>query len=246
MHRFFVPSQTFQDDRVMVRGALVHQLRDVLRMRPGDEIALLDNTGWAYRVELATVERDIVRGRVLEKWKLETEPRTHITLYQGVLKGQKFDWVLQKGTDLGISAFVPMLCSRSVMSSVDDINPARVDRWERIIAEAAEQSGRAVLPRLTGAMNFSDACAAAGQNSLSLIPWENERSTGLAQALKSMPETRHLNLFVGPEGGFTDEEIAFANKRGLVSVSLGPRILRAETAGLVAASAVLYAMGDMG
>jgi 16S rRNA (uracil1498-N3)-methyltransferase len=117
MHRFFVSPQAIKDSRVILRGTIVHQIRDVLRMHPGDDIVLLDNSGWAHRAELVTVDRDAVRGRVVEKWKLETEPQTRITLYQGLLKGQKFDWVLQKGTEIGIAAFVPVLAS-AVSSAV--------------------------------------------------------------------------------------------------------------------------------
>src|SRR5512143_3560356 len=115
MHRFFVSPQAIRENRVIMRGTVVHQIRDVLRMHPGDEIVLLDNSGSAYRAELVTVDHDAVRGRVVDKWKLETEPAAHITLYQGLMKGQKFDWVLQKGTELGIRAFVPLLSARCII-----------------------------------------------------------------------------------------------------------------------------------
>ena len=225
MHRFFVPPHSIKESRVVLRGTIVHQIRDVLRMRPGDDIVLLDNSGWAQRAELVTIDRDAVRGRVVEKWKLETEPQARITLYQGLLKGQKFEWVLQKGTEIGIIAFVPVMAARCVIGAVTDVSTARVERWERIIVEAAEQAGRA---------------------GLALIPWEGERSRGLREALQGVPKSKEIGLFIGPEGGFTEEEIATAQERGVIPVSLGPRILRAETAGLVAASAILYELGDLG
>ena len=246
MHRFFVSPQAIKDSRVVLRGTLVHQIRDVLRMRPGDDIVLLDNSGWAHRAELVTIDRDVVRGRVIEKWKLETEPQTRITLYQGLLKGQKFEWVLQKGTEIGVVAFVPVLAARCMIGTVDDVSDARVERWERIIVEAAEQAGRAALPQLANAMLFANACEQAGRAGLALIPWEGERSRGLREALQNVPKSKAIGLFIGPEGGFADEEIAIAQDRGVVPVSLGPRILRAETAGLAAASAILYELGDLG
>ncbi len=215
-------------------------------MQPGDEIELLDNTGWAYRTELVMVERDVVRGRVVDKRKLETEPSTRITLYQGLLKGQKFEWVLQKGTELGVAGFVPVLCARCILGNVNDISAARVERWERIAAEAAEQAGRAVLPHLAGAMLFQQACHSAARRGLSLIPWEEERTVRLRQALNQVPQSKEINLFIGPEGGFEEEEIALARKAGLVPVTLGPRILRAETAGLAVAAAILFELGDFG
>lgn len=246
MHRFFVPPHSIKESRVALRGTIVHQIRDVLRMRPGDEIVLLDNSGFAYRTELVTIDRDTVRGRVIEKWKLETEPQTRITLYQGLLKGQKFEWVLQKGTEIGIVAFVPMLTARCVVSTVNEVSDARVERWERIVVEAAEQAGRAALPHLLPTTLFAHACEQAGRGGLALIPWEDEHSRGLREALSNVPKSKEINLFIGPEGGFAEEEIAVAQERGVIPVSLGPRILRAETAGLAAASAILYELGDLG
>lgn len=230
-----------------MRGTVVHQIRDVLRMHAGEQIVVLDNTGWAYRTELVGIEKETVRGRVADKWKLETEPQAHITLYQGLLKGQKFDWVLQKGTELGITGFVPVLSSRCIIGSVDDVSAARLERWQRIIAEAAEQAGRAVLPTLSAALIFAHACESARRRGgLALIPWENERNTGLREAMGQATRPREFHLFIGPEGGFADEEVLQARDVGIVPVSLGPRILRAETAGLAAAAAILFEQGDFG
>jgi 16S rRNA (uracil1498-N3)-methyltransferase len=246
MHRFFVSPQAIRDNRVVMRGTVVHQIRDVLRMNPGDEFVLLDNSGFAYRAEIVTIDRDVLRGRVVEKWKLETEPTARITLYQGLLKGQKFDWVLQKGTEIGIAAFVPVLAARCIVGSLDDVSAARMERWERIVVEAAEQAGRAALPHIGAAMLFANACEYAARGGLSLIPWEGERSRGLRDALQDVPKSKEINLFIGPEGGFAEEEIATARDHNIVPVSLGPRILRAETAGLAATSAILYELGDLG
>ncbi len=219
-------------------------------MQAGDEVILLDNTGAAYRVELSSVERDVVQGRVLDKWNLETEPRTRITLYQGLIKGQKFDWVLQKGTELGVGDFVPVLSARCIVGSLDDVSEARVERWQRIVVEAAEQAGRAVVPRLAAPMLFARACESAPRYGLSLIPWEGEHALSLrqalGQALQPLDQPRAINLFIGPEGGFAEDEIVTAKGFGVIPVTLGPRILRAETAGLAAAAAILYQLGDFG
>lgn len=246
MHRFFVPPNSIHNNRIVLRGTMVHQIRDVLRMKPGDRIILLDNSGYAHQTELVTIDRDTVRARIVEKWKLETEPMARVTLYQGLLKGQKFDWVLQKGTEIGISAFVPVLAARCVIGNLEDVSDARIERWERIIVEAAEQAGRAALPHLSSPLMFAHACERAMQSGLTLIPWEGERNRSLREALQAIPKSKEISVFIGPEGGFTEEEIDAAQKRGLMAVSLGPRILRAETAGLVTASAILYELGDLG
>lgn len=246
MHRFFVPPNTIHDQRVILRGTIVHQIRDVLRMRVAEEIILLDNSGYAYQTALTLIDRDTVRGNVTDKWKLETEPSARITLYQGTLKGQKFDWVLQKGTEIGVTSFVPVLSSRCIISTLNDVSDARAERWERIVIEAAEQSGRAVLPSLSNATLFAHACGEASQKGLALIPWEGEQSKGLREALQIIPRPREVSVFIGPEGGFTEEEIVTAKEHNVIPVSLGPRILRAETAGLAAVSAILYELGDLG
>lgn len=245
MHRFFVAPGAIREKRVLLRGAIAHQIRDVLRMRTGDEVVLLDNSGWAHKAELQMVDPDVVRGRVVDSWQLETEPRTRITLYQGLLKGQKFDWVLQKGTELGITSFVPVIAARCLVGSVDDVSATRVERWQKIIVEAAEQAGRAVLPSLAAPIFFEHACQQVGEGKLSIIPWEEERSRGLREVLQDGARSREINLFIGPEGGFTVEEIETAKNFNIAPVSLGPRILRAETAGIVAASAILFERGDL-
>ena len=245
-HRFFVTPQTIRDDRVILRGTLVHQLRDVLRLGPGDSIVLLDNTGAAYRTELTAVDREVVRGQIADKWTVESEPTAHITLYQGLLKGQKLEWVLQKGTELGITAFVPVLTSRCVVSHLDDVSSARFERWQKVIVEAAEQAGRARIPRLAEPVLFRDACKALQGAQLALIPWEEEKERHFRETLRQAASAKEISIFVGPEGGFADFEISLAKEFGVLPVTLGPRILRAETAGLVTAAAVLYEFGDFG
>ena len=188
MNRFYVSHEAIREGRVIVRGSLVHQIRDVLRLKPGDAIILLDNSGYAYRADLTTIDQDTVRGRIAEKWKLETEPQARITLYQGLLKGQKFEWVLQKGTELGISAFIPLVCARTIVGSLEDVSRARVERWQRVIVEAAEQSGRALLPHISDAMLFKQGCDRAARGGFALIPHEGEKARGLREGLARVPK----------------------------------------------------------
>jgi 16S rRNA (uracil1498-N3)-methyltransferase len=227
---------------------VAHQVRNVLRLRPGDRVVVLDDTGWECEVELREVERDVVSGQVIAERQSRGEPRTRITLYQAALKARKFEFVLQKGTELGIVEFVPLVCERSVVGDVSEID-VRQDRWRRIIREAAEQSHRGRLPVLRPTAMLTLACQeAVNGSSLTLILSENEPVTTLKQALERGVSSSELQspvtigLFVGPEGGFTTEEVYLAAQYGAQPVGLGPRILRAETAGLAAAAAVLYAL----
>lgn len=243
-----MPPELLAQETVRLTGGLAHQIHNVLRMQPGQQVTLLDNSGWEYTVELTAVSSKDVQGQVVGRSVKANEPRTKITLYQSVLKGSRFEWALQKGTELGISEFVPVIASRCILQNLADAE-AKFPRWQRVILEAAEQCGRAKFPALLPAVMFAAACERAGDGgSLALMPWEEETTFTLKWVLRPQGTERPFNisLLVGPEGGFTAEEASRAEGYGIRTVTLGPRILRAETAGMVAAAAIFYEMGDLG
>ena len=239
MHRFFVPAYWISGQDATLRGDTARQIRRVLRMSPGDEIVLLDNTGNEYRVRIAELTGDAVRGSVLLVSDGMGEPATKVTLYQGTLKGEKFQWVLQKCTELGVTKFVPVVCQRSVTRGEDAWPDSRYPRWRKIVSEASEQSGRCLLPELGDPVRFTEACEEARDGGLSIVPWEQEGSRGLRSALRDL-DGRHVSIFIGPEGGLEEDEVAHAQACGVVPVSLGKRLLRSETAAIAAVAAVLY------
>ncbi len=246
-HRFFVPPEWIHEKSVTLYGATAHQVRNVLRLRPGDRIVVLDNTGWECEVELQQVSSSSVIGWIIEERPAMGEPRTRIVLYQAALKARKFEFVLQKGTELGVSEFVPIICERSVVGDVSDLD-SKLERWQHVIREAAEQSHRGRLPILRAAMMFALACQeAVAANACAFILSEHDAQFSLKHALANITSNERkppaaFSLLVGPEGGFTNEEIYLAAQYGVQAVQLGPRVLRAETAGLVAASVILYEM----
>lgn len=249
MHRFFIPADILDSPVVAFPSDQARQIARVLRLRAGAHVLLLDDQGWQYHVELVKVASRGVDGRVLKREPAPPEPRLSVTLYQGTLKADKFEWVLQKGTEVGVSAFAPVVCARSVAREAHEAS-AKASRWRRILQEAAEQSGRGSIPRLLPSAQFDKAWESV--QGLSLLPWERERQIGLRRALtERLPPNEGgdyppVNLFIGPEGGFTPDEVDMGRRRGAVTVSLGQRILRAETAGVVAAAAVLYHVGELG
>ena len=261
MHRFFVLPTAIQGDRVTLTGPIVHQLTHVLRLRPGERVVVLDDSGWEYTVELKRLERKQAEGRIVERAEAQGEPRTRITLYQAVLKGERFEWVLQKGTELGIVAFVPLLCARNVIRDPEAVRN-KLPRWQTIIREAAEQSRRGRLPRLEPPLFFAEACQQAeASGGLSLLAWEEDPATTLKAVLQASPVPhgasfeppapnaqypKSIILLIGPEGGFTPEEVKLAQAHSILPITLGRRILRAETAGLVAAAAIFYELNDLG
>ena len=249
MHRFFVPPDCISGDVVMLPAPVARQLARVLRSRPGDRIVVLDNSGCEYGVILDEVSPDRATGTVADRSLSEGEPATRITLYQAVLKADRFEFVLQKGTELGVSRFVPVLCARSVpRQRGKDWAASRLPRWHKITTEAAEQSRRGRLPALDRPMEFSAACEDV--EGLALIPWELHEATGLRTALAQHIAEGNIDstvsVFIGPEGGFTDEEVALAISRGITPVTLGKRVLRAETAGIASVAAILYELGELG
>jgi 16S rRNA (uracil1498-N3)-methyltransferase len=250
MHRFFVAPDVLDRRPVLLDREQAHQIRRVLRLRPGERVTLLDNCGWAYEASLLSFGESDARFEIVRRWSAQGEPRTHITLCQAVLKGEKFGWVLQKGTEVGVSRFVPLICERNVADDLSATEQKR-ERWERIIREAAEQSRRGRLPVLASAQSF-DAVVQAGAlgptaSTPRLILWEEECETTLRQALAGCNFTggASIELLVGPEGGFSAAEVESAERWGARRVSLGPRILRAETAGVVAVAAILYEAGEI-
>ncbi len=251
-YRFFVAPEAVQGRVAQIDDpALVHQLTSVLRLQVGDQITLLDNSGWEYATTLDVVERDAVVGTITGKLLATTEPQLKLALYVALLRGERFEWVLQKGTELGITSFVPVVCQRSVIDDLADIGAGKVERWERIVREAAEQSRRAKLPKLRPAMLFEAACEHAVRRSQTFVLWEGRDARSLRSLLReraaSVPEQAafSLSLLSGPEGGFTPDELATATMHRIALASLGPRIMRAETAPIAAAAAVLFEHGDL-
>lgn len=241
-HRFFVTPNCITPPSVTLPDDAAHQVRTVLRMRPGAEVIVLDNSGQEYRVGLTRVDRSVVQGQIIAQQPAPGEPRLQLILYQGTLKAQKFEWVLQKGTELGVSRFVPTICRRAVVTDRAAL-AKKQSRWMQIIREAAEQCGRGRLPELAGAMPFEAALAEARRSTVALLPWEAAQSGSLKAALAGdAPDS--VALFIGPEGGFAPDEVAAAKATGVLVVSLGPRILRAETAGLAVCAALMHHLGE--
>ena len=246
MHRFFVPPTQIKDGRVVLTADASRQLSRVLRARPGDSIIALDGSGYEYAVMLDMVSSRHTSGVVTDRYVGENEPGLSITLYQGLMKADRFEYVLQKGTELGITRFVPIISERTVARNV--VSAARLERWRRIIREAAEQAGRGRLPSLDDAVGFEEACSTLAKPAI--IGWESERDMGIRSTLlrqkADIESAQSIAIVIGSEGGLTDAEVAHAIGCGIAPVSMGRRIFRAETAGIIAAAAVLYEMDELG
>ena len=248
MRRFFVPPGLLADREVNLPPELARRLATVLRLKRGERLVLADGAGRDYEVELTAVSPRAATAAVVAERPSPPEPSLELVLYQSLIRPQRFELVLEKGTEIGVSRFVPLLSGRALVRTAGPTGEGgsqRMQRWRRIVTEAAEQSGRGRVPAIDPPSLFEDAARSAP--GLLLLPWEGERSRSLRSYLRSLGD-RPLaaSLFIGPEGGFAEDEVRLAREAGCVPISLGPRILRSETAGIVAAALVMHELGEMG
>jgi len=243
--RFFLPDSSFQADSVIFPDAVRNQISRVLRFREGDEVIALDSGGTQYHLRLELNAEGLFIGKTLSKEKNLAEPRIPLTLYVSLTQREKFELILQKGTEAGVCAFQPFISSRSLIQCGDSFNKKR-ERWEAILREAAEQCGRGRIPELLPPFKLAEALTAAGgRHALPLAAWEDETQVSLGGALADFDGKGSLGLFVGPEGGFDASEVERMRAAGLRVFSLGRRILRMETAAMLAPALVLYQLGEM-
>ena len=242
MNRFYLPPTSIDGDVVRFSEEQRKQIHNVLRMRTGDHVAVFDGSGNEYAVELMSSDTECF-GRITGSKVLDTESSVNLTLIQSLPKGEKTEWIIQKGTEVGVSRFIFMTTSRSVPCISADKLPGRLSRWRNIAREAAEQSGRACVPEVDGILTFQQALDIAGKSSIGIIAWEEEKSETLQGVIPRLAASGDVSLLIGPEGGFTSDEVSNAKAAGITPISLGKRILRTETAAVVGAALVIYGRG---
>ena len=243
-HRFFLSRDAFSGNQVLLKGQDGHQLRRVLRLKVGDLIEVLDGMGHNFLVALEKVEEEEIEGRIIEVRKDPEECSLAITLAQVLPRFTKMDLIVQKATELGVARIVPLVGDRTPFPK--GAQAPRVERWQRIAKEAAEQCRRITIPELEPIQNllsFLDRLDVAGKR---ILFWERETGGRLRKILKVSPAPSDYVLLVGPEGGFSDREAEKAVEKGYESVSLGARILRTESVALVALSLLQYEKGNLG
>ena len=234
--RFFVPPGSIIDQNFTLRDPdTVHQIRKVLRLKTSEEITLLDNSGFEFPAEIQEISRHQVILKILEKHQNTAEPELKINLFQALPSSTaKFEEILKHATEVGVSGFSPIISERSESRKLRN-----TERLEKILKEAAEQSERGRIPTLAEPIKFAKIWnePPAGLN---LIADSFSHEPLLRELLPEIREVAVTNIFVGPEGGFSEREIEIAQKSSAQTFSLGPRILRTETAGVAIASAILF------
>ncbi|PKN99437.1 MAG: 16S rRNA (uracil(1498)-N(3))-methyltransferase [Chloroflexi bacterium HGW-Chloroflexi-4] len=242
MHRFFIPAELFHPTDIILPKDISQQICRVLRLKPGTEIMLLDDQGFEYTSRLSEVSESHCTASVITKQASSNEADTKITLLIALTQREKFELILQKCTELGVTTFLPIITTRTLIQKTSDADD-KTPRWKKIITEAAEQSHRGRIPTLSPALKYADALKKPkADDSLKLILWEEEANHSIKQHLRDF-KGKHISLIIGPEGGLSEEEVELAKASGYIPVSLGKRILRMETAAIYAAGVVLYELG---
>ena len=239
MQHLFIPAEQFSGESARICGADHLHLARVLRARPGDSLLLLDNLGNAFQAALVSLDKTETLARIEKIVTLPPEPPVFLTVAQALGKGDKFEQVIQHGTEAGASRFVPLQAERCIVAIPADKVAERVARWQQIAKGAAEQSHRLRIPDVTLLQKFADWAQGETESVPAMLLDPGPDAVPLASVLKSLPAfPARLTLAVGPEGGWSANELTQA--ASLLRVSLGPRVLRTETAALVAISQILY------
>ena len=245
MHRFFAEPGQIGEKEIVITGADVNHIRNVLRMRADEEVLIADGQGAEYRCKLIELNENEVRAQIL--WKLDgnAELASAITLFQGLPKSDKMDLIVQKCVELGVDRIVPVSTKRAVVKLDAKKEETRLKRWNTISESAAKQSGRGVIPEVSGVMSFEKALEEAKKLEVLLIPYE--RAEHMAETRRVMGEIRpgqSVGIFIGPEGGFEESEVEEAVAAGAKAITLGRRILRTETAGLAVLAMLSYLLEE--
>ena len=243
MHRFYADESGAQNGLVRLGEEDAHHASRVLRMKPGDAAEVFMH-GRRFSAEIATME-GAVTLRVLDELP-STEARLRVTLYQGLPKAEKMELIVQKAVELGAAAVVPVSMSRCVVQLNQKDGAKKQERWQRIAREACKQSGRCLQMPVEAPISFKELLRRLPGHSAAIVPWEDARGYSLPRLREELPDLRELAVVIGPEGGMSEDEVSQMHSAGCRPVTLGPRILRTETAGLAALSALFCLYGDMG
>ena len=246
MRRFFVRPDDVSTQELRLRGDEADHLTRVLRLGPGAQVIVFDGCGHEYVTVVEGLETDGVVCRILFDTTPQSPPTVSITLGQGLPKAEKFDWVIQKTTELGVSDIAPLITDRVIPHLSGSHLARKVDRWQKLAREACKQSGRARVPHVhppTPVEAFLASCQSA---ELKLVLWEREETRLLRTVLASSAAVASVAVVVGPEGGLTPQEVACGEAYGFLATGLGKRILRTETAAVVAVALLQHRFGDLG
>lgn len=244
MPKFFTTN--INENKAVIDSEDVRHIKNVLRLKIGDEVEVCDGKGCDYGCEISDIKDKEIVCIIKEKRFADTEPPVRLTLYQGLPKASKMDYIIQKNTELGISKIVPCELARCVVKLDDSKSAAKkTARWQKIAEEAAKQCGRGIIPEVSEPISLKSAIESLKKEDLAFALYECESDQSLKKTLTENKNAKSVGFLIGPEGGFDPAEIELLHKSGIKSIGLGKRILRTETAGEAVSAMIMYEIGDI-
>lgn len=241
MQRFFVTPDQVGEDKIRIQGSDVNHMKNVLRMRPGEEVMVSDGNNRQYRCRVEDYPDGEAVLAILEAGLVDTELPSRIYLFQGLPKQEKMELIVQKAVELGVCQVIPVQTRRCVVKLDAKKAAKKVQRWQQIAESAAKQAGRGYIPVVSEVMTFQEALAFSEALDIRLIPYElADGMDGTRKILDGIRPGQSVGIFIGPEGGFEKEEVGRAVEAGAMPITLGKRILRTETAGIAVLSILMY------
>ncbi|MBU3203010.1 16S rRNA (uracil(1498)-N(3))-methyltransferase [Clostridium algidicarnis] len=246
MHKFFLKPEDISLEEASIRGEDVKHIYKVLRLEIGEKIIINNENGCEYLGVISSIDKTLVKVKILEKLDINNESPVEIYLFQGLPKATKMDLIVQKNTELGIKEITPVLTSRVDVKLKGEFK--KIDRLQRIALEASKQSKRTLIPKIREPISLTEVIDSLPRFDLVIVPYEDETEVTIKQMVISLDKSniKTVAIIIGPEGGFEREEIEMLKKVGAKIITLGPRILRTETAGFTATTLVQYELGDLG
>lgn len=241
MHHFFVSQEQIDQEEILINGPDVNHMKNVLRLKPGEQVEVNDGAGDRHLCELEAFEPECARLRIIDTWKPEIELPSKLYLFQGLPKGDKMELIIQKAVELGVYEIIPVATKRAVVRLDEKKAAKKAVRWNAIAESGAKQSGRSLIPQVRAVMTFREALQYADSLDVVLLPYE--KADGMQETRRMIGQImpgQSVGIFIGPEGGFEEQEVRQAAEHGVVPVTLGRRILRTETAGLAVLSILMY------
>lgn len=242
--RFFAARENISDDMIVLTGSDAEHISRVLRSEPGDSVTVCDSMGNDYNTIIKEISKNEIKLEIKEKFYNESEPDVKIILFQALPKGDKMELIIQKCVELGVYKIVPVNTERCIVRLDKNKEQKKLERWQKISEAAAKQCGRGIIPQIEKVTDFDDAIKNTGCDE-AVIPYELETNRSLKVFLQDFSK-KSIAVFIGPEGGFAHEEVEKAIENGIVPITLGKRILRTETAGLVTIANILFYLDDAG
>ena len=248
MRKFFVKNEDIFEKYIEISGSDVNHIKNVLRLKNGDKIQICNqDTSQNYICEISNIENNIVKTKIIEKVYGIAEGNVELHVFQGLPKAEKMELIIQKGTELGVSKFVPVSFKRSIVKLSEKDEIKKIERWQKIAEVAAKQCQRDLIPKVTNIINVKKICDFIQEYDLVLLAYEEEKNNYIKnelQKLKNSKEKFKIAVIIGPEGGIEREEVQMLEEKGAKVITLGKRILRTETVSLQVSSIIMYELED--